>query len=47
MILLALIFGALGTPTDPVSQVIVAIPVMLLFEIGMLLVRFAERGRGE
>jgi len=47
VILLAFIFGALVTPTDPVSQVIVAIPVMLLFEIGMLLVRFAERGRGE
>ena len=46
-ILLAFIFGAAVTPTDPVSQVIVAIPVMLLFEIGMLLVRFAERGRDE
>ena len=45
MILLAFIFGAAVTPTDPVSQVIVAVPVMLLFEIGMLLVRFAERGR--
>ncbi len=47
VILLAFIFGAAVTPTDPVSQVIVAIPVMLLFEIGMLLVRFAERGRDE
>ncbi len=45
VILLAIVFGAAVTPTDPVSQVIVAIPVMLLFEIGMLLVRFAERGR--
>ena len=47
MILIAFIFGAAVTPTDPVSQVIVAIPVMLLFEIGMLLVKFAERGREE
>ncbi len=47
VILLVFIFGAAVTPTDPVSQVIVAIPVMLLFEIGMLLVRFAERGRDE
>ena len=47
VILLAFIFGAAVTPTDPVSQVIVAIPAMLLFEIGMLLVRFAERGRDE
>jgi sec-independent protein translocase protein TatC len=45
MILLAFIFGAAVTPTDPISQVIVAIPVMLLFEIGMLLVKLAERGR--
>ena len=45
VILLAFVFGAAVTPTDPVSQVIVAIPVMLLFEIGMLLVRLAERGR--
>ena len=45
MILLSFIFGAAVTPTDPVSQIIVAVPVMLLFEIGMLLVRFAERGR--
>jgi sec-independent protein translocase protein TatC len=45
MILVAFIFGAAVTPTDPVSQVIVAIPVMLLFEIGMQLVKLAERGR--
>ena len=45
MILLAFIFGAAVTPTDPISQIIVAIPVMLLFEIGMLLVTMAERGR--
>lgn len=47
MILIAFIFGAIVTPTDPVSQVIVAVPVMLLFEIGMLLVKLAERGREE
>lgn len=47
MILIAFVFGAIVTPTDPISQVIVAVPVMLLFEIGMLLVRVAERGRTE
>ena len=46
MILIAFVFGAIVTPTDPVSQIIVAIPVMLLFEIGMLLVKIAERGQG-
>ena len=43
MILFAFIFGALITPTDPISQILVAIPVMLLFEIGMLLVRVGEK----
>ena len=43
MILLAFIFGALITPTDPISQIIVAIPVMLLFEIGMFLVKIGEK----
>jgi sec-independent protein translocase protein TatC len=47
MILISFVFGAIVTPTDPLSQVIVAIPVMLLFEIGMLLVRLAERGQTE
>ncbi len=45
MILIAFVFGAIVTPTDPVSQVIVALPVMLLFEIGMLLVKLVERGQ--
>jgi len=47
MILLAFVFGAAVTPTDPISQVIVAIPVMTLFGIGLLLVKLAERGRDE
>ena len=45
MILLAFVFGAAVTPTDPISQVIVAIPVMALFGIGLALVKMAERGR--
>jgi sec-independent protein translocase protein TatC len=47
MILIAFIFGAAVTPTDPISQVIVAVPVMGLFGIGLLLVKLAERGRDE
>ena len=47
MILIAFVFGADVTPTDPVSQVIVAVPVMLLFEVGMLLVKLVERGQTE
>jgi sec-independent protein translocase protein TatC len=45
MILLAFIFGAAVTPTDPISQIIVAVPVMALFGIGLGLVFLAERGR--
>lgn len=47
MILIAFIFGAAVTPTDPVSQVFVAIPVMALFGIGLGLVMLAERGRDD
>jgi len=43
MILFAFIFGALITPTDPISQILVAIPMMILFEIGMFLVRIGEK----
>jgi sec-independent protein translocase protein TatC len=45
MVLVAFVFGAAVTPTDPISQVIVAIPVMGLFGLGLLLVKLAERGR--
>ena len=47
MILISFIFGAVATPTDPISQLIVAGPTWLLFEIGMLLVKLAERGQTE
>ena len=47
MILIAFEFGAIVTPTDPISQIIVAVPVMLLFEAGMLLVKLVERGQAE
>jgi len=47
MILISFILGAVATPTDPISQLIVAGPTWLLFEIGMLLVKLAERGQTE
>jgi len=47
MILISFIFGAVATPTDPISQLIVAGPTWLLFEVGMLLVKLAERGQTE
>lgn len=41
-ILFAFVLAALITPTpDPINQTIVAVPIYLLFEIGILLARFA------
>lgn len=42
VVVLAFIVGAIVTPTpDPFNQLLVAVPVMLLFEFGALLARFA------
>ena len=39
--LLAFLVGAIITPTpDPFNQTIVAVPIYLLFELGLLLARF-------
>ncbi|MCL4394875.1 MAG: twin-arginine translocase subunit TatC [Chloroflexi bacterium] len=41
-IVLAFVLGAVITPTpDPINQTIVSVPIYLLFEIGILLARFA------
>lgn len=41
-IISAFVLAAVVTPTpDPINQVIVAVPIYLLFEIGILLARFA------
>ena len=46
VILAAFIFGALITPTpDPFNQTLVALPVYLLFEIGLFVSRFAVAPR--
>lgn len=42
VVVVAFIIGAIVTPTpDPFNQLLVAVPVMLLFEFGALLARFA------
>ena len=39
---LAFVIGAIITPTpDPINQIIVSMPIYLLFELGVLLARFA------
>lgn len=45
--LLSFVLGALITPTpDPFNQLLVALPMYLLYELGMLLGRLAEARRG-
>jgi sec-independent protein translocase protein TatC len=44
----AFILGAMITPTiDPVNQALVAIPIILLYEFGILLSKLAVRGKKE
>lgn len=47
-ILAAFVLGAIITPTfDPVTQSMVAGPIIVLFEAGLWLAKLAERGRDE
>ncbi|HEX9793903.1 MAG TPA: twin-arginine translocase subunit TatC [Planctomycetota bacterium] len=41
----AFVLAAVFTPPDPYSQVLMALPTILLFEIGVLLVAYIERRR--
>ena len=44
-VVVAFILGAIITPTfDPVNQALVAVPLLVLYEFGILLARFAGRG---
>ena len=45
VVLIIFIIAAMATPPDPISQVTLAIPLYLLFEMGILLSMFAERRR--
>ncbi len=45
-VVVAFIMGAIITPTfDPVNQALVAVPLLALYELGILLARLAGRGR--
>ncbi len=47
-VVVAFILGALITPTfDPINQCLVAVPLIVLYEIGILLARLAGRRRPE
>ncbi len=43
-IIIALVLAAFLTPPDPVTQLMVGIPMILLYELGILLAYFAIRG---
>ena len=43
-VVLAFVLGALITPTfDPINQVFVALPIILLYELGVILVKIGVR----
>ena len=45
-VVVAFILGAIITPTfDPVNQALVAVPLLVLYELGLLLARLAARSR--
>lgn len=45
MLVLAFVIAAIVTPTpDPINQIIVAIPIYLLYELGVLFARIGTRG---
>ena len=46
-IVIAFLVGAILTPPDVISQVFLALPVLLLYEISIICARWMERGREE
>ena len=41
-----LVIGAFMTPPEPLSQILVALPLFALYELSIYVVRFVERRRG-
>lgn len=46
-VIIVLILGALFTPPDPVSQVLVATPLLILYELSIFLAALVERRRNK
>ena len=46
-IVMAFVAAAILTPPDPISQVGLAIPIMILYEISIVSVRMVEKSRGD
>jgi sec-independent protein translocase protein TatC len=46
-IVLAFVAAAILTPPDPISQISLAVPIILLYEISIIAVRIVEKRKGE
>lgn len=44
-LLIILVLGAIFTPPDPISQIIVAVPLVLLYELSILIAAYSDRRR--
>ena len=47
VIVIIFAIAAILTPPDPITQVGLAIPLLLLYELSILTVRFTEKKKGE
>lgn len=47
MIVGAFVIGMLLTPPDVISQTLLAVPIWLLFELGLLVARFIPRTQSD
>ena len=43
----AFVIGAIFTPPDVISQIMLAVPLWLLYELGIVLARFVEKPEGK
>lgn len=47
IVVLAFILGMILTPPDVISQILLAVPIWLLFELGLFLARIATKNKGK
>ncbi|NBP99956.1 MAG: twin-arginine translocase subunit TatC, partial [Proteobacteria bacterium] len=47
IIVIIFIVAAIITPPDPISQIGLAIPLMLLYEISILIIKYLEKGKND
>jgi sec-independent protein translocase protein TatC len=47
IIVIIFIIAAIITPPDPISQIGLAIPLMLLYEISILIIKYLEKNKND